>query len=172
MTPAGGLEIREPPLPLPAPTAELLTSFYNEPHNSALIRNTIHFTPEDVQDVWREILAEPGRSFLLYRDGVVVGDAAFRNIAAGGGELGLLIGPRELQGKGLGRRFLGMLLSLGFGELALERVYASIVKENTASLRLFARAGFVVDESEEGRAHAEGPDEVCMVLPAPQFRAT
>ncbi len=165
----GLLEVREPLGGELASAASVLADFYNDPYNSALICNTIHFAPSDVVDVWREMEAEPARAVLLFRDGVLVGDAAFRHLGAGVAEVGVLIGPRALQGQGLGRRFLLMVLALGFEELALERLYAAIRPENEPSLRLFARVGFVRDDTEAARAYSESPDEVCMRLDAASF---
>jgi RimJ/RimL family protein N-acetyltransferase len=81
------------------------------------------------------------------------------------------VGPREAQGIGLGARFLAMLLTLGFGELALERVFVAIRPQNASSLRLFERAGFLRDESPTGRSYAEEDDDVCMTIARADFRA-
>lgn len=141
-----------------------LADYYNEPHNAALLCNTIVFTPEEVRSFWHDALADGGRAFLLFRDGALVGDADFRNFLGDAAELALLIGPRECQGVGLGRRFAPMLLALGFGSLGLEKVYVAIRPANAASLAMFARTGFVPDASLEARSYAEEDDDVCLGL--------
>jgi hypothetical protein len=169
VTSAGRLTVREPLHGSPGDACPDLAAFYNDPYNAARLHNTIHFAPGDVLELWQEIVAEPGRGLLLFRDGGLVGDAAFRRMHDRSAELGLLIGPRALHGVGLGRRFTRMLLAVAFGPLDLERVYVSIRPENTPSLRLFASAGFLCDDSSAARAYADADDEVCMSLGAGAF---
>ncbi len=147
-----------------AAASALLAAFYNDPHNAALMSNTVRFTAPEVVQLWRDAARDGARLFLLSVDGVVVGDADFRHVDGRSAELAILIGPRERQGQGLGARFVALLLRLGFADLGLDRVHVAIRPGNSASLRLFARAGFLRDDSPEGRAYAEEDDDVCMVL--------
>jgi RimJ/RimL family protein N-acetyltransferase len=170
-TPVGDLAIAEPPDEAVARASRDLAAFYNDPHNSALLSNTHFFSSDEVEQHWRDLRADGGRAFLFTRDGVLVGDGDFRHVGEREAELALLIGPRALQGMGLGRRFALMLLSLGYGELGLERVYVAIRPQNAGSLRLFERVGFVRDETPAARAYAEDDDDVCMVLGRDDFLA-
>ncbi len=170
-TPVGLLTLAEPSEDEVALAARDLADFYNEPHNSALLSNTHVFTPAEVEQNWRAAREDGGRVFLFARDGELVGDGDFRHVTMREAELALLIGPRSLQGMGLGRRFALMLLALGYGELGLERVYVAIRPQNAGSLRLFERVGFVRDETPAARAYAEDADDVCMVLGREEFLA-
>jgi len=160
----GELSIVEPRPRELRKASRALADFYNDPHNAALLCNTIIFSPDDVSDFWRDAANDGGRGFLLACDGTLVGDADFRKIGGGAAELALLIGSRERQGRGLGRSFTSMLLVVGFTALGLEHVYVAIRPQNAASLRLFERAGFTRDEGTLARAFAEEDDDVCMSL--------
>jgi RimJ/RimL family protein N-acetyltransferase len=164
VTPIGALTVAEPDGDVLAAASDALAAFYNEPHNAALLSNTLIFSPDDVLQFWADSAAEGGHSFLLRCDEELVGDADFRNVTVGAAEVAILIGVRGRQGQGLGGRFLSMVLAIGFGPLGLDRVYAAIRPNNAASLRVFDRAGFVRDESPAGRAYAEADDDVCLVL--------
>jgi RimJ/RimL family protein N-acetyltransferase len=168
VTPLGRLRVAEPDAHALDRAAGDLAGFYNEPHNAALLSNTLVFSPDDVVQYWADAAAEGSRAFLLSCDGELVGDADFRNMSDAAAELAILVGPRARQGHGLGGRFLLMLLALGAGALGLDRVHVAIRPGNTASLRLFARAGFTRDDT---RAFAEEDDDVCLVLPRDELRA-
>jgi RimJ/RimL family protein N-acetyltransferase len=170
-TPLGSLAVFEPSTQALAHAAEGLARFYNEPHNAALLSNTLLFSSDDVIDFWRDAAADGSRAFLFARDGEVVGDGDFRNAVQGAAELAVLIGPRALQGLGLGARFVLMMLRVGFERLALERVFVAIRPANAASLRLFERAGFVRDETPAARSYAEEDDDICMMLARATFFA-
>jgi RimJ/RimL family protein N-acetyltransferase len=163
-TPVGSLVVAEPsPEALHAASADLAT-FYNEPNNAALLGNTFVFTPDDVVAYWSDAREHGARAFLLWCDSALVGDADFRHFSSEAAELALLVGSRTRQGKGLGGRFVAILLAMGFGELGLGRIYVSIRPENTASIRLFTRAGFAPDDSKEASAFVDEEGDVCMSL--------
>jgi RimJ/RimL family protein N-acetyltransferase len=170
-TPTGRLRIAEPDAGALALAAGALAGFYNEPRNAALLSNTLVFSPDDVLQYWADAADDGSRAFLLSCDGELVGDADFRNVGGGAAELAILIGPPGLQGRGLGGRFLLMLLALGVEVLRLDRIYVAIRPENEASLRLFARAGFTRDDTPAGRAYADEDDDVCLVLFRDELRS-
>jgi RimJ/RimL family protein N-acetyltransferase len=170
-TPIGRLRIAEPDADSLALAAGALARFYNEPRNAALLSNTLVFSPADVLQYWADAADDGSRAFLLSCDGELVGDADFRNVGGGAAELAILIGPPGLQGRGLGGRFLLMLLALGAEALRLDRIYVAIRPENEASLRLFARAGFTRDDTPTARAYAEEDDDVCLVLLRDELRS-
>jgi diamine N-acetyltransferase len=61
--------------------------------------------------------------------------------------LGMMIGRRDRQRRGLGRRALILMLTHGFQVLNLERIYLFVAEYNQAACRLYEAAGF----SHEGR---------------------
>jgi RimJ/RimL family protein N-acetyltransferase len=56
------------------------------------------------------------------------------------GEIWYLVGP-ERWGKGIATRAAKRLLALGFGELALHRIWATCLPENPASARVLEKSG-------------------------------
>jgi RimJ/RimL family protein N-acetyltransferase len=142
---------------------------YNEPHNRAMIANTTDFTAEDVATHFATMRAEGARPFLLHRDGVLMGDADLRHVERGHAEFALLIAKRASQGKGLGTRFASMLHAFAFRALGLERMYVTIVPQNVASLRVFAKLGYVEDTSDEARAFTDDARDVSMSLAREDF---
>lgn len=67
--------------------------------------------------------------------------------AMGNAEAGVMIAGEEWRGKGFATEALELLLAYAFDELGLHRLYARVAVENTPSLKLFRRLGFL----EEGR---------------------
>src|SRR5262249_24202736 len=56
--------------------------------------------------------------------------------------LGMMIGRREKQGKGLGRSALNLILYHAFNILNLERIYLYVVEYNDPARRLYESTGF------------------------------
>jgi RimJ/RimL family protein N-acetyltransferase len=137
----------------------LLADFYNDPHNRAMMANTVAMTAADVVEHFDSLVQSGGRPFLLTVDGKTVGDADFRHISVTTAEFAILVGERSLQGKGLGLGFGILLHALAFRVLALERVFVSIIPQNAASQRLFAKLGYRADDSELARSFADEASE-------------
>jgi diamine N-acetyltransferase len=57
--------------------------------------------------------------------------------------LGIMIGRRDRQHRGLGRRALNLILHHGFRVLNLERVYLYVAQYNRHAIQLYESAGFV-----------------------------
>jgi RimJ/RimL family protein N-acetyltransferase len=78
--------------------------------------------------------------WLIYEDGIVVGQVQLDSYADQTATLGLVVKP-QLRGQGYGKRILRALLERE--EVAqLLRLEATIEPDNTASLRCFESAGF------------------------------
>jgi RimJ/RimL family protein N-acetyltransferase len=166
------LRLFEPTLEEVRAVAAELALHYNEPQNRALMTNEQEFSAEDVVELFEDMWKAEGHPFLLEVDGVVIGDADLRNVDGDRAEFAIMVGPRGSQAKGLGTRFATMALLLAFGPLGLKRVYASIRPENTGSLRMFEKVGYVRDSSADARRYAELPDDVCVSIdPAHMRRA-
>jgi RimJ/RimL family protein N-acetyltransferase len=169
----GELRVTEPSAAEVWAVAPRLAAFYNEPHNKRLLANTVDLTAADVEAFHGQVRAEGGRTFLLWRDDALMGDADFRRFdrARGTAEFAILIGDRAAQGRGWGTRFATMTHVVGFAALALTRVYVSIVADNQASLRLFQKLGYQRDDSAAARASADDGADVTMSVTQAAFRA-
>ncbi|HEY2509231.1 MAG TPA: GNAT family N-acetyltransferase [Polyangiaceae bacterium] len=156
--------------PTPAEVAEaapFLAAAYNEPHNRAMMANTVAFGAAEVAAHYAEMRTDGARTFLLERDGVLVGDADLRNFDEDGrAEIAILVASPDMQGRGLGTRFALLLHALAFGPLACARIYASIVPENAASRRLFEKLGYALDTSDEASAYTEEEDDLVLSVDA------
>jgi RimJ/RimL family protein N-acetyltransferase len=151
--------------------APLLSAWYNEPRNRALLTNEQELSADDVRAHYGQLRAAGDRPFLFTKDGALVGDGDLRRFAtyeAGPeAEYALLIGDHGVKGRGLGTRFSTLVLHLAFGPLGLARVFASVIPKNAGSLRLFEKLGFVRDDTPAGRRYAEHESDVCLRRDAP-----
>ena len=146
-----------------------LASAYNEPENARLMGHDELLTPEDVVEHYRTIIEQGGRPFLLYLDGVLIGDADLRGIRAGAAEFAFLIASRDRQGKGLGTKLALMVHAAAFTVLALHRIYASVDPTNPASRRALEKLGYRASDTEEARSFVDGPGDVTLVLERETF---
>jgi len=149
--------------------AKLLSFGYNEPRNAELMGHTFAISPDEVVDSYREGIAAGMRAFLLFDAGALAGDGDLRGVRNGTAEFAFMIAMPEAQGKGLGTRFATMIHALGFSELGLHRIYASVVPHNTASRRVFEKLGYVVDDSPAAREYADEPGDVTLALDRATF---
>jgi RimJ/RimL family protein N-acetyltransferase len=149
-----------------------LAAFYNDSHNRQMMAHGDEpHTTTGVIAFYEELRTEGGRPFLLHMDGVLMGDADFRNIEDGTGEFAIMIGGRASQGRGLGTRFGVMLHTFGYDVLGLERIYISVIPANTASRRLFEKLGYRVDDSAEARELIDDETDVTMSLARSAFES-
>ncbi|HVT07947.1 MAG TPA: GNAT family N-acetyltransferase [Polyangia bacterium] len=152
--------------------APALARAYGEPHNSRMMGQAPGaFEPADVIAHMQQVRAAGGHPFVLERNGVLAGDADFRNLAAGRGEIAILIADTAAQGRGLGTRFGWMLHVFAFQVLRLERVYAAVIPENRGSRRLFEKLGYRQDEGEDARRFADEPSDLTLSLARADFQA-
>ena len=149
--------------------APSLVAGYNDPANASLMGHTDEMSADDVIDHYDDMAEDGARQFLLFLDGTLAGDADFRGFANGACEFAFMIAAPGQQGKGLGTRFALMVHAFAFRELALRRVYASIVPHNTASRRVFEKLGYVLDDSPEARSFADEPGDVVMGIDRATF---
>jgi RimJ/RimL family protein N-acetyltransferase len=152
-----------------AGAAPLLLSYYNDPHNRAMLAHEADLALADVAEHYHRVAEGGGRAFLLEADGVLVGDADLRGVVGGEAEVAILVGARAVQGRGLGTTFGVMLHAFAFRVLKLARLYASIIPANVPSLRLFQRLGYERDDSQAARRTADAPDDVTLSLSVERF---
>jgi len=164
------LRAREPDRADVAKAAARLASFYNDPHNRAMLAHEDELSASDVVAHYRGLARDGGHAFLLELDGRLVGDGDLRHLTRERAEVAILIGDRSLQGKGLGTRFGVMLHAFAFGTLGLGRTFASIIPANAGSLRLFEKLGYQRDDTRLARRFIDDPTDVTLSLTAERFQ--
>ena len=160
----GRLVAREPTAAEVDAAAAQLAAWYNEEHNRAMMSNTVVMDTADVREHFAAVGKAGGRTFLLYLDGRLMGDADLRHVdrKARTGEFAILIGERNVQGRGFGTRFALILHALAFAKLELDLIYVSIIPANRGSLRLFEKLGYQKDDSPAARSYIDEDDDVTM----------
>ncbi len=163
-TAAGALVALEPTADELRTYSGTLSEGYNEPANATLMGHQHAISPLEVVESYADSIAAGMRAFLLFRDGAFVGDADLRNIRGQTCEFAFMIAAPDAQGKGLGTAFATMIHAFGFRTLGMARIYASVVPQNTASMRVFEKLGYMIDDSEAARDYAEEPDDIVLAL--------
>ena len=151
--------------------APQLSSYYNDGHNRAMLTHEEDMSAEEVVSHYEESRAEGDRLFLLERDGALMGDADFRCFDADSAEYAILIGARDQQGRGLGKKYTTMLHALAFRGLKLARVYVTILPANRPSIQMFERMGYLPDLSERARDLIDEDDDVTLSVDRARFEA-
>jgi ribosomal-protein-alanine N-acetyltransferase len=79
--------------------------------------------------------------------GLHIGNATLRDInwIHRSAELGIVLGDKDHRGKGFGRQAWWLVARYGFLTLNLNRITATMIKENERSLRSALRSGFQVE---------------------------
>jgi RimJ/RimL family protein N-acetyltransferase len=149
--------------------AAALAVGYNEPRNATMMGHTAEMAPGEIVEHYAEMAERGAHQFLLFAGGELAGDADLRGIASGACEFAFMIAAPSAQGKGLGTRFATMIYAFAFAELGLERVYASVIPENVASLRVFEKLGCTVDETPAARTFADEPGDIVMAIDRATF---
>jgi RimJ/RimL family protein N-acetyltransferase len=163
-TPIGELVAIEPRHDELVALAGALAAAYNDPHNAPLLGHTDDVDEGDVIDHYEDVAAAGGHNFLVLLDGALVADSDLRKVGDGAAEFAFLVASPAAQGKGLGTRIATMIHMFGFTRLGLDRIYASIIPDNTASRRVFEKLGYRVDDSPAARAYADEPGDITMAI--------
>jgi RimJ/RimL family protein N-acetyltransferase len=146
-----------------------LSSYYNDEHNRAMLTHEDDMSADEVVEHYTESHAAGDRLFLLEQEGVLIGDADFRQFDAESAEYAIMIGARNLQGRGLGRKFTIMLHALAFRGLGLARVYVTILPANGPSIRLFQQLGYGPDSSPRARSLIDEESDVTLSMERAEF---
>lgn len=154
-----------------AAAADRLAVAYNHPHNARLLGHVNDLDADDVIDHYADLAEDGARQFLLFVDGALAGDADLRGLEDGTAEFAFLIAEPAAQGRGLGTRFALMIHAFGFATLGLHAIYASVIPDNTASRRVFAKLGYRDDDSPRARSYADEPGDVTLSIDRATFEA-
>lgn len=151
--------------------APLLAAWYDDPYNRSMMGATSTLSAPEVVRYFAEAASRGDRLFLLFVDGVLVGDSDLRSITENSAQFAIMIGPRDQQGRGLGTLFGVMLHAFAFRCLKVSRVMLSIVPANQAGRRSYEKLGYLVDRSPEARESADDESDLCMSVGEEQFLA-
>ena len=88
-------------------------------------------------------------------------------------ELGIIMGDRSVQGKGLGTEAIRLIVAHGFNRLNLHKIYLRVEEGNARARRAFEKAGFQTEGvlREEIYHHQQWSNSVYMGLLAREFAA-
>ena len=167
----GTLTLREPSPEDVERYADVLARAYNDPKNAVLLGHGDEMDRDDVIEHYIDLLAEDASPFMLFDDGALVGDGDLRGIdrRLGVAELSFLISSPTAQGKGLGTRLALFLATFGFRVLDLTTIVASVAPQNVASLRVFEKLGFWLDDGLIARSFAEEPSDRVLTIDRATF---
>jgi len=115
--------------------------------------------------------ADPGTELFgvfLKESGQHIGNAkiGFRNFHYQRAQLSLFIGEKSLWGRGLSSELVRALTIHGFEKMGLHRLEAGCYEDNFASLRVFLRAGYVVEGFMRNQVVLDGRRQGCFWLGA------
>jgi RimJ/RimL family protein N-acetyltransferase len=164
-----GLRAVEPTMDEVRDAAPALAGFYNEAHNRSMLAHEAEMSEDEIVQYYEEAREDGDRPFLLFYEGALVGDADFRSFDADSAEFAILIGARNLQGKGLGKRFTVLLHSLALRRLGLSRIYVTILPANQPSIKLFVRLGYEDDQSARARSLIDHESDVTLSMSREAF---
>ena len=112
------------------------------------------------------------RLSIEHRDGEVIGYTGFWNIhwRDGRAEHAVCIGDKSYWNQGYASEAIQMCLDYGFQEMGLHRMEASILADNEASIKAYAKCGFKLEGTLKEYALRQGKriDRLIMGILAPQ----
>jgi RimJ/RimL family protein N-acetyltransferase len=119
---------------------------------------------EEMEGQWVDaVLKDQSRTRLVLAiedkaDGALVGFAYLNGIDwfARNAELGVLIGERSRQGKGLAKEALALVAGYAFETLNLNKLYLRVAAFNDRALRLYRDFGFVEEGRQRQQAFVRG----------------
>ncbi|MFZ3171715.1 MAG: UDP-4-amino-4,6-dideoxy-N-acetyl-beta-L-altrosamine N-acetyltransferase [Carboxydocellales bacterium] len=97
---------------------------------------------------WLAQLADDNtrREFLLVEkeNGFPIGTIGLSNVdfLHRKGELGIMIGEKEFQGRGYGKEACQFIVKYGFGKLGLNKIYLRAFTDNESAITLYEKIGF------------------------------
>ena len=104
-------------------------------------------------------------SFVIDLDGIAVGAASLFHFDAFArhAEAGISL-ARSARGRGIGTAAIGQLVEFGFVRRNLRRIHLQAIASNTAALRAYAKAGFVVEGRQREHAWVRGAYEDIVLM--------
>lgn len=109
--------------------------------------------------------AEAGMTFVVDVDGTAVGHASLFDFDsfARHAEAGISLVP-EARGRGIGTAAIAQLVEFGFVRRNLHRIHLQAIASNTAAIRAYEKAGFVVEGRQRQHAWVRGSYEDIVLM--------
>jgi RimJ/RimL family protein N-acetyltransferase len=106
-----------------------------------------------------------GVAFVVDLDGAAVGSASLFHVDsfAGHAEAGVALLPHA-RGRGVGTAALALLVEFGFVRRNLRRIHLQAIASNTAAIRAYEKAGFVVEGRQREHAWVRGSYEDIVLM--------
>jgi diamine N-acetyltransferase len=135
--------------PLNGNDIEKLRIWRNNPENTKFLRNIGIITPEQQQEWFKNYLMnETEMIFAIVETDIVkdvVGSVSLYDIRDGMAEIGrILIGDARAHGRGVGRKAFVMVMALGFSNMGINRIVASVSPDNVQAYTNYMRNGFKI----------------------------
>ena len=104
-------------------------------------------------------------SFVIDADGTAVGAASLFNVdsLARHAEVGINLRP-DARGRGIGTAAVELLVEFGFVRRNLRRLHLQAIASNTAAIRAYEKAGFVVEGRQREHAWVRGGYEDIVLM--------
>jgi diamine N-acetyltransferase len=126
-----------------------------------------HFISPEAETAWlKEQLAKPNQArfaICVKELNTYIGNVQLLDIKDGCAELHLFIGNKLFWGKGIGYQATVQMISYGFRNLQLDRIYLKVHPANISALSIYEKAGFVITGKEN--------DLICMSISKNKFFA-
>lgn len=133
---------------------ELINSWRNDHEVIDLLGNNFLYIAREVDENWYEnyLQTRTQNTRLAIIDSskdLVIGTIQLTNIHPinRSAEYSIMVGNKNYWGKGVGLEATRQILSHGFNDLNLNRIYLTVLFENIRAIKLYIKAGFI----EEGR---------------------
>lgn len=163
--------------PIRLDDVDAILSWVNDPEITANFATMGHITREqEIAYLERTLASDSDRLYAIEtHDGVYLGNAGLHRIywPARNGRLGVVIGTKAAQGRGLGQEAIRLLVALGFLELGLHKIWAVHYVANARMRHILGKLGFEEEGILRDEYFHEGAfhDMVRHALLEPAFRA-
>jgi RimJ/RimL family protein N-acetyltransferase len=141
-------------------------------NDELLVKRNNNYQPihEGNHENWfNDIIKRPDvRIFSIRVEGVLIGTCQLYNIdwINRNAELQIRIGSSDYRGKGLGKQALDYLISYGFSQLNLNRIYLNVFEYNEQAFKLYEKLNFSVEGIQKEMIYINGvyQDVILMAL--------
>jgi ribosomal-protein-alanine N-acetyltransferase len=138
---------------------------------------TSGYTMENLRAYVSEKISGPDVAFFAIcsnEDGTHIGNIKidFHDKKANVSELGLLIGNKQYWGKGVGSEACKLIISYGFEQMRLRKIFLAVYEQNVHAKRLYEKLGFRLEATLRKHIAARGSyyDKYLMGLFKEEFK--